>query len=261
MTATPCSCILPSHSICTMRQVNSARNRCLINPTPDTLVEKGDQLIMMRPTCIASNGYRALPKPIKVDPGTSHCTAHQLLSFSSHQNPCMELLSFSSHQKPCMELVCLVLVHHCPSLTTLLLQLMSSVCHHFTEAHSPVLSEQSSFSAPLCLQQSTDDNEPVIGDWDPLDYVQRSQDVCSGVIPSNLSTTNTGKPLHHFMNPTSGRSGRSRNDMYMLPVEYTTIKDGPEVSLSLMHASRHCLPGLNKCLPNWPKGRAFALCC
>ena len=259
---TTCSCILPSHGICTMRQVNSARNRCLINPTCDTLVEKGDQLIMMRPTCIASNGYRALPKPIKVDPGTPQCTAHQLLSFSSHQKPCMELLSFSSHQKPCMELVCLVLIQHCPSLMTLLLQLMSSVCHHFTEAHSPVLSEQAiKLSAPLCLQQSTDDNQPVIGDWDPLDYVKRSQDVCSGVIPSNLSTTNTGKPLHQFMNPTSGRSGRSRNDMYMLPVEYTTIKDGPEVSLSLMHASRHCLPGLNKCLPNWPKGRAFALCC
>ncbi len=63
-----------------MHQVNSARNRCLINPTSDTVVEKGDQLIMMRPTCIASNGYRALPKPIKVDPGTSQCTAHQLLS-------------------------------------------------------------------------------------------------------------------------------------------------------------------------------------
>ncbi|DBA72591.1 TPA: hypothetical protein ACH3X2_010343 [Trebouxia sp. C0005] len=119
--------------------VNSVRNRCLINPTSDTVVEKGDQLIMMRPTCIASNGYRALPKPVKVDPG----------------------------------------------------------------------------------------------DWDPLDYVQRSQDVCSGVIPSNLSTTNTGKPLHQFMNPTFGRCGRSRNDMYMLPVEYTTIKDGPSRLLIL----------------------------
>ena len=93
------------------------------------------------------------------------------------------------------------------------------------------VSKQSNLSAPLCSGQSADDNEPVIGDWDPLDYVQRSQDVCSGVIPSNLSTTNTGKPLHQFMNPTSGRSGRSRNDMYMLPVEYTTIKDGPEVCL------------------------------
>jgi len=93
------------------------------------------------------------------------------------------------------------------------------------------VSKQSKVSAPLCLQQSTDDSKLITGDWDPLDYVQRSQDVCSGVIPSNLSTTNTGKPLHQFMNPTSGRSGRSRNDMYMLPVEYTTIKDGPEVCL------------------------------
>jgi len=63
-----------------MHQVNSARNRCLINPTSDTVVENGDQLIMMRPTCIASNGYRALPKPIKVNPGTSQCIAHKLLS-------------------------------------------------------------------------------------------------------------------------------------------------------------------------------------
>ena len=83
--ATTCSCILSSHIVFSMHQVNSARNRCLISPTSDTVVEKGDQLIMMRPTCIASNGYRALPKPIKVDPGTSQCTAHQLLS--CHQSP------------------------------------------------------------------------------------------------------------------------------------------------------------------------------
>jgi len=69
------------------------------------------------------------------------------------------------------------------------------------------------------------------GDWDPVRYVQRSQDLTSGQIPSDLSTTNTGKPVHQFMNPTSGRAGRSRHDMYMLPVEYTSIKDGPEVNL------------------------------
>ncbi len=123
------------------------------------------------------------------------------------------------------------------------------------------VSKQSKVSAPLCLQQSTDDSKLITGDWDPLDYVQRSQDVCSGVIPSNLSTTNTGKPLHQFMNPTSGRSGRSRNDMYMLPVEYTTIKDGPRVTLNLMHASRHRLPGLNRCPPNCLKGMTSALWC
>lgn len=154
-----------------------------------------------------------------------------------------------------MEQFCLAMKQHCPLLMPLSLQLLSRVCHHLTKAQSPVLGEQAvdSFS----LGQSTDDTQLVTGDWDPLDYVQRSQDVTSGVIPSNLSTTNTGKPLHQFMNPTSGRSGRSRNDMYMLPVEYTTIKDGPEVSLSLLHASRHCLSGLNRRLPYCPKGMDF----
>lgn len=47
--------------------------------------------------------------------------------------------------------------------------------------------------------------------------------------------------------------------MYMLPVEYTTIKDGPEVSLGLMHASRHSLSGLNKRPPNLPKNMDFWL--
>ena len=50
-------------------KVNSERNRCLINPKSDTLVEEGDQLIMMRPTSIASNAYRPLRKPVKVDKG------------------------------------------------------------------------------------------------------------------------------------------------------------------------------------------------
>ena len=76
------------------------------------------------------------------------------------------------------------------------------------------------------------------GNWDPLSYVQRSQDLSSAVIPSNLSTSNTGKPLHQFMNPSSGRSKRSRNDMYMLPVEYTSIKDGPEVISGRSHLLR-----------------------
>lgn len=52
-----------------MLQVNAARNRCLINPTADTEVEEGDQLIMMRPTSISSDGYRALASPVKVDMG------------------------------------------------------------------------------------------------------------------------------------------------------------------------------------------------
>ena len=50
-------------------QVNSAENRCLINPKSDTVVEKGDQLIMMRPTCIASHSYKALSKPVKATIG------------------------------------------------------------------------------------------------------------------------------------------------------------------------------------------------
>ena len=50
-------------------QVNSERNRCLINPKADTLVEAGDSLIMMRPTCIASHAYRPLKKPVTVDKG------------------------------------------------------------------------------------------------------------------------------------------------------------------------------------------------
>ena len=55
--------------ICILMQVNSARSRCLINPSSDTLVEEGDQLIMMRPTCIASHAYKPLKKPVTVDKG------------------------------------------------------------------------------------------------------------------------------------------------------------------------------------------------
>lgn len=50
-------------------QVNSARGRCLINPTSDTEVEEGDQLIMMRPTSIASKAYRPIANPVTVDVG------------------------------------------------------------------------------------------------------------------------------------------------------------------------------------------------
>lgn len=60
---------LMTSSISMCLQVNSARNRCLINPTPDTVVERGDQLMMMRPTCIASHAYKPLKKPVKVDKG------------------------------------------------------------------------------------------------------------------------------------------------------------------------------------------------
>ena len=70
------------------------------------------------------------------------------------------------------------------------------------------------------------------GSWDPLSYVQRSQDLTSGQVPANLSTTITGKPIHEFMPYNSRkpkRGKRGRNDMYMLPVEYTSVKDGPEV--------------------------------
>lgn len=66
-----CNCV-PSkqdQGISIMMQVNSARNRCLINPSSDTIVEEGDQLIMMRPTCIASYAYKPLKKPITVDRG------------------------------------------------------------------------------------------------------------------------------------------------------------------------------------------------
>lgn len=70
------------------------------------------------------------------------------------------------------------------------------------------------------------------GSWDPLSYVQRSQDLTSSQVPANLSTTISGKPIHEFMpyNGTKSKRGkRGRNDMYMLPVEYTSVKDGPEV--------------------------------
>lgn len=61
-------------------QVNSARNRCLINPTSETIVEKGDQLIMMRPTCIASHAYKPLKQPVKVDRGKQLSTSTRGLS-------------------------------------------------------------------------------------------------------------------------------------------------------------------------------------
>ena len=49
--------------------VNIAAQRCLLNPPGDTRVQKGDALIMMRPTSIASDAYRPLPRPIAVSPG------------------------------------------------------------------------------------------------------------------------------------------------------------------------------------------------
>ena len=63
-------------------QVNSAENRCLINPKSDTVVEKGDQLIMMSPPCIASHSYKALPKPVKADIGESSKSSFALISLS-----------------------------------------------------------------------------------------------------------------------------------------------------------------------------------
>lgn len=84
------------------------------------------------------------------------------------------------------------------------------------------------------------------GSWDPLSYVQRSQDLTSGQVPANLSSTVTGKPIHEFMpydgssKPKRGkRSKRGRSDMYMLPVEYTSVKDGPEVWFC-SHTSGYC---------------------
>ena len=67
------------------------------------------------------------------------------------------------------------------------------------------------------------------GPWDPLSYVQRSQDLTSGQVPSDLVTTITAKPVHQFMAYGSNKAKRGKNDMYMLPVEYTSVKDGPEV--------------------------------
>lgn len=64
-------------------QVNSARNRCLINPTSDTVVERGDQLIMMRPTCIASHAYKPLKKPVEVDKGKRLATLTIKESYAS----------------------------------------------------------------------------------------------------------------------------------------------------------------------------------
>ena len=62
--------------------VNSAAQRCLLNPPADTCVQKGDALIMMRPTSIASDAYKPLPRPIAVSPGevvpaaAAHCLLH-----------------------------------------------------------------------------------------------------------------------------------------------------------------------------------------
>ena len=59
--------------------VNVAAQRCLLNPPADTRVQEGDALIMMRPTSIASDAYRPLPRPIAVTPGevvpaaAAHC--------------------------------------------------------------------------------------------------------------------------------------------------------------------------------------------
>ena len=71
------------------------------------------------------------------------------------------------------------------------------------------------------------------GAWDPLTYVQRSQDLTSSQVPADLSSTMTGKAVHQLMAYGSSKPKRGRSDMYMLPVEYTSIKDGPEVCLGL----------------------------
>ena len=61
--------------------MNSARNRCLINPSSDTIVEEGDQLIMMRPTCIASYAYKPLKKPVTVDRGKLTAAQTTVIAF------------------------------------------------------------------------------------------------------------------------------------------------------------------------------------
>ena len=82
------------------------------------------------------------------------------------------------------------------------------------------------------------------GTWDPLTYVQRSQDLTSKQVSTNLSTTITGKPIHEFMPRDTSkpkRGKRSRNDMYMLPVEYTSVKDGPRVCFCSSSLLEHLL--------------------
>ena len=67
--------------------VNSARNRCLINPISETEVEEGDQLIMMRPTSIASKGYRPLTNPVKVDIGENATDSQVWLVATAASSP------------------------------------------------------------------------------------------------------------------------------------------------------------------------------
>eukprot|EP00891_Asterochloris_glomerata_P004631 jgi/Astpho2/4631/Aster-x0209 len=73
--------------------VNNAAQRCLLNPPADTRVQKGDALIMMRPTSIASEAYRPLPRPIAVTPGDwdpdkfVHCTQGTVPPLDAEQLP------------------------------------------------------------------------------------------------------------------------------------------------------------------------------
>ena len=74
------------------------------------------------------------------------------------------------------------------------------------------------------------------GDWDPLQYVMQSQDLTSEEAGVRASQAVSAKPIYQHMVRTKslGRPrGRPGHDMYMLPAEYTSIPDRPEVCLLL----------------------------
>lgn len=73
------------------------------------------------------------------------------------------------------------------------------------------------------------------GDWDPVQYVLRSQDLAHEDLELGQMEAVTAKPVVQQRLTrsisTSGRKKQPGNDMYMLPAEYTCVPDRPEASL------------------------------
>ena len=95
---------------------------------------------------------------------------------------------------------------------------------------------QSSFEAMTALPRS--DLESATGGWDATSYVQRSHDEA----PENLLGSND-ETIHRQAGFSGqpgvvGRPGPATSNqcrgLYMLPLEYTTSSDEPEVSFSLV---------------------------
>ncbi len=82
--------------------VNNAAQRCLLNPPADTRVQKGDALIMMRPTSIASEAYRPLPRPIAVTPGEVVPAAAANCQFPAAQPHCGQLRCSGTPKLPAL---------------------------------------------------------------------------------------------------------------------------------------------------------------